>query len=497
MKTLVILEMANNHMGSLTHAKKIVTDFKKTTSIFSKKIDFAMKFQYRDKETFIHKSYTNSDDRVIKRFKSTFLSNQDWNELINFSKKHFKLVCTPFDEISADKVFKEKFDYVKIASCSITDWPLVEHIYANYKKNKKKIIASLGGLSEIEILKVTSYFTNRKVDISFLYCVAKYPSQANELNLSYFSHLRKKYGEKIIGFSTHEDPKIKISPSVAYGAGARIFEKHVGVETKKIQLNKYSVSPKELELWLNNLSEAIDMWGSVKDRNKSIKQENLQLSQFKRGIYLRNNIVKGAVIKKNDLYFAFPAIKNQLKANDLLRTSLISTKKNLKKDSPLKINDVRIVDNYSPIRKIRDEVKALLEMTNVILPRNVRLEVSHHYGIEKFYHYGITMINIINHSYCKKLIIVLPGQKHPAQFHKVKEESFFILHGSINLTLDKKKYIMKPGDLKTIKKKMVHEFYSKNGAVIEELSTEHVKSDSFYLDKKIDNNKYRKSFIYL
>ena len=37
MKTLVILEMANNHMGSLTHAKKIVTDFKKTTSIFSKK----------------------------------------------------------------------------------------------------------------------------------------------------------------------------------------------------------------------------------------------------------------------------------------------------------------------------------------------------------------------------------------------------------------------------------------------------------------------------
>ena len=497
MKTLVILEMANNHMGSLAHAKKIISDFKIVTNKFSKKIDFAMKFQYRDKETFIHKSYINSDDKVIKRFRSTFLSNQEWKDLINFSKKNFKLVCTPFDEISANKVFKEKFDFVKIASCSITDWPLVEHIYENYKKKKKRIIASLGGLSELEILKVTSYFINRKVDISFLYCVAKYPSQANELNLSFFNHLRKKYGQKIIGFSTHEDPKVKNSPSIAYGAGARIFEKHIGVETKKIQLNKYSVSPQVLESWLENLSEAIDMWGSVDNRNKSIKEENKQLSQFKRGIYLKKNISKGATIKKSDIYFAFPAIKSQLKANDFLRTNLISTKKNLDKDSPLKINDINIIDNYSPIKKIRDEVKTLLDMTNVILPRNVRLEVSHHYGIEKFYKYGITMINIINHSYCKKIIIVLPGQKHPAQFHKVKEESFFILYGKINLTLDKKKFILKSGDLKTIKKKEVHEFSSKYGAVIEELSTEHVKSDSYYLDKKIDNNKNRKSFIYL
>ena len=497
MKTLVILEMANNHMGSLVHAKKIVTDFKKIENKFSKKIDFALKFQYRNKETFIHKSYINSDDRVIKRFKSTFLSNKDWRDLINFSKKHFKLVCTPFDETSADKVFREKFDYVKIASCSITDWPLVEHIYENYKKKKKKIIASLGGLSEIEILKVTSYFKNRNVDISFLYCVAKYPSLANELNLSFFNHLRKKYGEKIIGFSTHEDPNIKISPSVAYGAGARIFEKHIGVETKKIKLNKYSVSPKELELWVNNLSEAIDMWGSVNSRNKSIKEENIQLSQFKRGIYLSKKISKGTTIKKSDIYFAFPAIKNQLKANDLLRTSIISTKKSLKKDSPLKLSDVKIIDNYSPIKKIRDEVKTLLDDTNIILPRGARLEISHHYGLENFHKYGITMINIINHSYCKKLIIMLPGQKHPAQFHKVKEESFFVLHGTINLSLDNKKYIMKPGDLKTIKRKMVHEFYSKNGAIIEELSTEHVKSDSFYLDKKIEDNKNRKSFIYL
>ena len=63
--------------------------------------------------------------------------------------------------------------------------------------------------------------------------------------------------------------------------------------------------------------------------------------------------------------------------------------------------------------------------------------------------------------------------------------------------LDKKKYYLKAGDLKTIKKKQVHIFSTKKGAIIEELSTTSIKSDSYYLDRKIIENKKRKSFIYL
>ena len=497
MKTLVILEMANNHMGSIGHAKKIIKKFSYITKKFSDKIDFALKFQYRDKETFIHESYKQSNDKYVKRFQSTFFSDKEWIKLIKFSKKYFKLACTPFDETSADKVFKQSFDYIKIASCSATDWPLVEYIYRKYRKKKKKIIASLGGLNETDIIKVTSYFKNRKVDISFLYCVAKYPSFSNELNLSFFNYLKKKYGERIIGFSTHEDPKIKISPAVAYGAGVKIFEKHVGVETKKIKLNKYSVSPDKLEKWLTILYDSIKIWGSVKSRNKNLNKEQTQLSAFKRGIYLNKNIKSKKTIKKSDLYFAFPAKKNQLTASDFQILNLIITQKNLAKDSPLLFKDVKIIDNQSPIKKIREKIRSLLSAAQIILPRNPKLEMSHHYGLQNFHKYGATMINVINHSYCKKLIIMLPGQKHPAQFHKKKEESFFILRGSINLVLDKKKYYLKTGDLKTVKKRQVHFFSTKKGAIIEELSTTSTKSDSYYLDKKIVENKKRKSFIYL
>ena len=161
------------------------------------------------------------------------ITRKKWKEIIQYSRKKFILICTPFDEISVDNIVRDRFEYLKIASCSATDWPLVEYIYKKYRKKKKKIIASLGGLSETDIIKITSYFKNRKVDISFLYCVAKYPSSSNELNLSFFNYLKKKYGERIIGFSSHEDPEIKISPAVAHGVGVKIFEKQRYLKHRK------------------------------------------------------------------------------------------------------------------------------------------------------------------------------------------------------------------------------------------------------------------------
>ena len=47
--------------------------------------------------------------------------------------------------------------------------------------------------------------------------------------------------------------------------------------------------------------------------------------------------------------------------------------------------------------------------------------------------------------------------------------------------------------------KTIHEFRSlgKEGSIIEELSTKHVKDDSYYIDKEIIKKKNRKSFISL
>ena len=112
-----------------------------------------------------------------------------------------------------------------------------------------------------------------------------------------------------------------------------------------------------------------------------------------------------------------------------------------------------------------------------------------------FYKHGITMITVVNREYCKKLIVVLPGQKHPEQFHEKKEETFVILYGEIELTLDDETISCGIGDIITIRPGMKHAFKSEKGAVIEEISSTHYVDDSFYTDSSIMQNKQRKTCL--
>ena len=111
------------------------------------------------------------------------------------------------------------------------------------------------------------------------------------------------------------------------------------------------------------------------------------------------------------------------------------------------------------------------------------------------------MIVIINKSYCKKYLFLFKNQIHPEQFHKKKKETFLILFGKIelNITFNKKKkqMIMKPGEVFTIEPGMIHGFkaLSSTGAVVEEISTESIPADSYYIDDRITKNKNRKSLI--
>ena len=92
MKPLVIFEMANNHMGDISHAKKIINTYSKISSTYKSKIDFAFKFQFRELDTYIHSDFKDNDHPQVKRFLETKLSSKDWTSLINFCKKRFKTI---------------------------------------------------------------------------------------------------------------------------------------------------------------------------------------------------------------------------------------------------------------------------------------------------------------------------------------------------------------------------------------------------------------------
>ena len=147
-KKLFIFEMPNNHMGDVNHGLKIIRELATIKENFD--FNFAFKFQFRDLDSFIHPSFKNRKDlKYIKRFQETSLSKGEFKILKNeVDSLGFKSMCTPFDEKSVDLINELNFDVIKIASCSFTDWPLLEKIATT----NKPVIASTAGatLSDID-----------------------------------------------------------------------------------------------------------------------------------------------------------------------------------------------------------------------------------------------------------------------------------------------------------------------------------------------------------
>ena len=113
-KPLITLEIANNHNG-FEHGKNILNTYYKITSKYNSVFQFAVKFQYRNLDTFIHNSFKGSQLKYVKRFEETRLNISQQIELKECAQDlNFKTMCTPFDEDSVERVIKEKYDILKL-----------------------------------------------------------------------------------------------------------------------------------------------------------------------------------------------------------------------------------------------------------------------------------------------------------------------------------------------------------------------------------------------
>ena len=107
----------------------------------------------------------------------------------------------------------------------------------------------------------------------------------------------------------------------------------------------------------------------------------------------------------------------------------------------------------------------------------------------------MVMLNFVNREYCKKIIVMLPGQKHPEHWHKVKEETFHVQFGEMTVVLNGESRLYKAGDLILMPSSAKHSFATTEGVIFEEISSTHRALDSFYSDERIMKNKNRKTLL--
>lgn len=470
---LIIFEMANNHQGSVQHGKDII---KKLGEIVRKyHINAAVKFQYRDLDTMIHPDFIDRPDvKHIPRFLSTRLTNDQFFEMVECAKDNgMHTMCTPFDEISVDLIIDHGIEIIKVASCSAVDWPLVEKI----ADAKKPVILSTGGKTFAEIDNIYNFMSHRDVNFAMLHCVGLYPADDQFAQLNCIDKMIKRYPGIPVGYSGHENPADFTIAHMAIAKGAKILERHVGMATDTIKLNAYSTDVKDIHRWVEEIIRARTICGDA--NNKYISLEEIHsMNELARGCYAANPIKKGEIITKDKVFFAMPCTEGQTTSGQY-QDSMVASCDYAVNEAICEERKVSITNNF---RSIIHDIKGLLYEAKIVIPKDFDLEISHHYGMEHFRHYGCTLISIINREYCKKILVVLPGQTNPAHTHKIKEETFQVLNGSLDLTVEDKTYHLNPGEIFTVEKTKLHSFTSVEGCVFEEISSTHYRNDSFYAD---------------
>jgi len=486
---LFIFDLANNHGGSVEHGICIIREIAQVCKKYN--FRFGFKLQYRHLDSFIHPDFKGSKEfKYVKRFEETRLSEEELKILKDeIVKLGFISICTPFDEKSVDLLERHKFDIIKIGSCSFTDWPLLERII----QTDLPIIASIAGASWDEIDRVVTFFEHRNKNFCLMHCVGEYPTKEENLQLNQISLLRQRYAGIPVGFSTHEDPNNTDAIKIAIAQGAKVFERHVDVEYSGHKINAYSSIPQQIDRWLSSAELAFKMLGTKVGRYPITEKEAEDLRGLKRGVFAKSSLKKGQRLALNNVFFAIPSQKNQILANDMSKYIEYTLTEDIEVNKAITFDVVTVKDQREKILKIIKDLKNIILTSRIALPEKIELELSHHYGLDRFEEYGASIFNCVNREYCKKLIILLPGQKHPIHHHLKKEETFQVLFGSMTVKVGNERRLLKSGDILTIERGINHDFSSQEGVIFEEISTTHYMDDSFYQDEEISKNSYRKT----
>lgn len=477
---LYIFEMANNHQGSVAHGLKII---EMVAQIARKhQIKAAVKLQLRDLDTFIHPDYKGRTDvKHIGRFESTRLSMDEFRQLINAIRDHGLLtVATPFDEQSVQTCQALNVQVLKLASCSATDWPLISAMI----NAKKPVIASTGGLGIYDIDNLVSHLHKRVPAFALMHCVSLYPTPDEHIHMNFLSKIMRRYPYVLTGYSGHEAPDNNEVTMAAIAKGARLLERHVGVATPEIKLNAYSLDAKQADNWIAAAERMRAICGENEEKHVT-QNETDALRELQRGVFVKRTIRKGEKITPEDVYFAMPRSEGQLTSGEFgqLRAQFVASRDyavNAAVFEPPRQDTMRL------IRGILHDAKGQLYESGIALGEDYTVEISHHYGLERFRETGCILINLINREYCYKVLIMLPGQKHPPHMHKQKEETFCMLWGDLTVNLPEQEAVhLKPGDKLLVQRNTMHDFSTLSGAIFAEVSTHSIVGDSYYANPEI------------
>lgn len=300
----IIAEIGSNHMGNFQLCLEMVR-------VAARCGADAVKLQKRDNRAMFTKALYDQPYHSEEAYGDTYGKHRealDWfgNEEYRAVEEECRrqgvaFICTAFDEPSVDFLKTVGIDAVKIASCDVTNLPLLYRAASL----SKPVILSTGGADLEQIETAMASLWDAHVSAALLHCVSTYPNQDEQLNLRVIEHLRLAYPETVVGFSSHHPA---VFPNLlAWSLGARIFEVHFTLSrANRGTDHKYSLEPGGLEKLCTDLRRCPLMLG---DGIKRVLPEERKGFIWKMGkaIHPARSIPKGKIIDADDVTIKAPA----------------------------------------------------------------------------------------------------------------------------------------------------------------------------------------------
>ncbi len=237
----VIAEAGLNHNGDLEIAKRLI-DIAVVAGAD------AVKFQKRTVEALAIKSVLDAPDNRFPEFGSTYRQIREhvefgWDEYVELrdycSQRGIAFLCTGFDIQAVEFLEKLGLQAYKLASHSLTNLPLLEHV----ARIGKPVIMSTGMSTLEEIDQAVEPFARHGTPLMLMHCVSAYPTPPEQCNLAMIPFLHKRYNVPV-GYSGHELGYIPTLAAVALGAAA--VERHYTIDKTMVGFDhKISLEPDE------------------------------------------------------------------------------------------------------------------------------------------------------------------------------------------------------------------------------------------------------------
>jgi len=288
----IVAEVGSNHDGDLDTAKRYIDEAARIGAD-------AVKFQTIDPDKFLADRVIVDGELVANEAKANakFITvPADWYPKLFAHARERGIVAfsAPFDLDAVDMLVDAGAPAVKIASCDVTNYAMLEKAAAT----GKPILFSTGMSTLDDVRAALDVLVGSgATQVVLLHCVSTYPTGFEEVNLKAMATLHEEFGRPV-GLSDHTPGCTTVVGAVALGAC--VVEKHITFGRDLPGTDHFfAMEPPEFESLVRGVRELEAALGSgVKAPSKG---ELERMGRIRRGLYAARPIEEGQTINADDV----------------------------------------------------------------------------------------------------------------------------------------------------------------------------------------------------